>query len=77
VSGRLAILRARSELELGEPVDVESIVGGRFVGRIVEEARVGGLPAVIPEIEGRAYLTGRHEFWIDPVDPMAHGFLLR
>jgi proline racemase len=38
---------------------------------------VGGLPAVIPEVSGTAHITGRHEFLIDPDDPLREGFILR
>jgi proline racemase len=30
-----------------------------------------------PEVEGSAHITGRHEFFIDPDDPLKEGFLLR
>ncbi|MDX1392922.1 MAG: proline racemase family protein [Gemmatimonadota bacterium] len=76
VSGRLAILRERGELG-DEPIEIESIVGGRFSGRIVDSASVGPYRAVIPEIGGRAFVTGRHEFLIDPEDPWRRGFLIR
>jgi trans-L-3-hydroxyproline dehydratase len=77
VSGRLAIHHARGELEVGQPITIESILGTTFTGRVLERARVGPYDAVIPEIAGRAFLTGRHEFLIDPADPLRHGFLLR
>ncbi|MEA3356630.1 MAG: proline racemase family protein [Candidatus Bipolaricaulota bacterium] len=77
VSGRLAIHHARGEIELGQPMVIESIIGTRFTGRVVETTRFGPHPAVIPEIEGRAYITGTNEFLIDPADPLAHGFILR
>jgi proline racemase len=51
----LAARYARGELRLGEGVTVESITGGRLVGRVVGETQVDGRPAVIPEISG----TGR------------------
>jgi trans-L-3-hydroxyproline dehydratase len=76
VSARLAILRARGELGPGEPVTIESIVGSRFTGRIVDEVEQGGRTAIVPEVEGRAWITGRHEFWIDPRDELGSGFLL-
>ena len=44
---------------------------------IVETTTFGPYPAVIPEVEGAAYITGRHEFLIDPRDPLGRGFLLR
>ncbi|RMH20210.1 MAG: proline racemase [Acidobacteria bacterium] len=77
VSGRLAIHHARGELALEEPIVVESILGSRFTGRAVERTTCGPHDAIVPEIEGRAFLTGRHRFLIDPDDPLRHGFLLR
>jgi proline racemase len=77
VSARLAIHRARGEIGVGEPMVVESIIGTRFTGRIVETTTFGPYPAVIPEIEGTAHITGRHEFLIDPADPLRDGFILR
>ena len=42
----------------------------------MEETQLASCPAIIPEVEGRAWLTGRHEFMIDPDDPLKEGFLL-
>ena len=77
VSGRLAILHRRGELDIGRPITVESITGSTFTGRILEESSVGSLQAIIPEISGVAHITGRAEFWIDPDDEIGKGFLLR
>ncbi len=77
VSGRLAIHYARGEIGLDEPMIVESIVGSRFTGRIVETTTFGPYPAIIPEVAGTAHITGRHEFLIDPSDPLRDGFILR
>ncbi len=77
VSGRLAIHHARGEIGVGEPIVVESIIGTRFTGRVVETTTFGPYPAVIPEVEGTAHITGRHEFLIDPDDPLRDGFILR
>jgi proline racemase len=44
---------------------------------VAEVTRFGRYDAVIPEIEGSAHLTGRHEFVVDPADPMQGGFFLR
>ncbi len=76
VSAHLALLHAKGDLGLGQPIRVESLVGTSFGGTIVEETQLGSYPAIIPEVEGRAYLTGRHEFMIDPDDPLKDGFLL-
>jgi trans-L-3-hydroxyproline dehydratase len=77
VSGRLAIHHARGEIEVGQPLTVESIIGTRFSGKIVRTASFGPYRAVVPEIQGTAYVTGRHEFLIDPADPLGEGFILR
>jgi proline racemase len=54
-----------------------SVVDSAFLGRVVGETAVAGRTAVITEVEGSAYLTGRHEFELDPRDPLGTGFLLR
>jgi trans-L-3-hydroxyproline dehydratase len=77
VGGRLAIHYARGEVGLDQPIVIESIIGSRFTGRIVETTTFGPYPAVIPEVEGSAHITGRHEFLIDPADPLRDGFILR
>lgn len=77
VSGRLAIHYARGEIGLNEPVVIESIIGSRFTGRVVKPTTFGPHPAIIPEVEGTAHITGRHEFLVDPSDPLRHGFILR
>ena len=77
VSARLAIHHARGEIGPGETIVVESIIGSRFTGRIVETTTFGPYVAVIPEVGGTAHITGRHEFLIDPDDPLRDGFILR
>ncbi len=77
VSARLAIHHARGEIGTGESMVVESIIGSRFTGRVVETTNFGPHRAVIPEVGGTAHITGRHEFLIDPDDPWRDGFILR
>jgi proline racemase len=77
VSARVAIERARGRLAPGGELVVESIIGTRFVGRIARELRWEGYDAVVPEIEGSAWITGRNEIFISPDDPLAEGFILR
>jgi proline racemase len=73
-SARMAQLHARGELGLGEAFVNESVIGTRFTGRLLEETRVGGLPAVVPEITGRAWITGMGQYLLDPEDPFPEGF---
>lgn len=78
VSARLALHHARGELALNQTIAVESVLGRRsvFEGCVVETTHVGPHPAVVPEVAGRGFLTGRHQFLIDDADPLAGGFLL-
>jgi proline racemase len=75
-SARLAALHARGALAVGDAFVNESVIGTRFTGRVVEETTVGGLPAVVPEITGRAWVTGMGQFLLDPSDPFPAGFAL-
>lgn len=75
-SAKLAVLHAEGLLGVDELFVHESIIGSRFTCRIAGTTEVAGIPAVIPEITGRAYVTGIHTYVIDPEDPMPHGFLL-
>jgi trans-L-3-hydroxyproline dehydratase len=77
VSGRVAIEYAKGKLAGGKPFVIESLIGTRFTGRVVRETAFGDYAAVIPEVEGSAFITGRHEFLISPDDPLREGFLLR
>jgi len=77
VSGRLAILRARHEVDVGEWIVIESIIGSRFRCRIEEETRTHGRDAVVPEVSGRCWVTGWSTHYVDPEDPFREGFLLR
>lgn len=76
VSGRLAIHFARKEVTLNQPVLIESIIGTRFRGRVIDETQFGPHAAIIPEVEGSAYLTGKSEFLFDSEDPLCYGFFL-
>jgi proline racemase len=73
-SARMAQLWSRGELALGAPFVNEGILGTRFTGRLLEETTVGGRPAAVPEITGRAWITGMGQYLLDPEDPFPHGF---
>lgn len=77
VCARLALHHARGEVADDETIRIESILGTSFTGRVVGTTSVGPHPAVIPEVTGSAHITGRHEFFVDPNDPLRDGFLLR
>lgn len=75
-SARLALLHARGDLATGETLYHESILDTVFESRVVSEARAGDVPAVIPEVAGRAWLTGISHYGVDPDDPFPEGYRL-
>ena len=75
-SARMAQLHARGLLPLGQDFRNDSFIGTTFIGRLVEETRVGGVPAVVPTITGRAWVTGTAQYMLDPRDPFPEGFEL-
>lgn len=77
VSGRAAIHHAMGDIGLGQELVIDSIIGSTFRVRCVENTMVGGIPAVIPEVTGSAWMSGEHRFVLDPRDPLGDGFLLR
>ena len=72
----LAVRYARGQVGLRQPFVTESIIGTRFTGQVIAETIVGDRPAVVPRITGSAYLTGWHQFVLDPRDPFPAGFKL-
>jgi len=75
-SARMAVLHKKGQLNTGQLFINEGIVHTRFFGEVVGTTKVAEFDAVIPRIEGRAFITGLHQFVVDPTDPLAEGFLL-
>ena len=75
-SARVASLFAKGELGLNQEFVHESVIGTQFTARIVEPATVGPCKGGVPEVSGTAYLTGFHQFVIDPSDTLGKGFRL-
>jgi proline racemase len=76
-SAKLACLFADGRIAFDEPYVHESVIGTTFTGRVLGETSVGRFCAVETEISGRGFLTGFHQFVIDPEDPTVEGFLVR
>jgi trans-L-3-hydroxyproline dehydratase len=77
VSARAALHHAKGELQLNEPLTIESILGSTMTVRAVERTKFGPHDAVIPEVGGTAFITGRNECYFDPNDPLGRGFIFR
>lgn len=75
-SARLAQLVARGELGIGDSLINESIIGTHFTGRAMGATTVAGIPAILPEITGRAWITGTSQHMLAPDDPFPAGFQL-
>ncbi len=75
-AARMAVLHSSGALAVGQSFISEGILGTRFVGEIVKETQVGEFKAIVPKVTGRAYLTGFHQFVLDPDDPFPEGFSL-
>jgi proline racemase len=76
-AARLAWLYATDQIRMQQTYVHESIIGTRFSGRVLRETSVAGVPAIVPEIAGRAFLTGYQTFIVEPDDPTRDGFLVR
>lgn len=77
VSARVALLHHRGLVSPGESIVIDSILGSPFTITLEQTTHHAGRIAIIPRIAGRAHVTGRHEFLIDPDDPLDTGFFLR
>ncbi|MBC9033727.1 proline racemase family protein [Sphingomonas sp. JC676] len=75
-SARMALMHARGELAVGERFVHQSILDTEFACSIEDIASVGGLPAVVTRVGGRAWLTGVSYYGADPEDPFPHGYRL-
>jgi proline racemase len=75
-SARMATLRARGLMQVGDRYLARSIIGSTFDCRIASDTQVAGRPAIIPVISGRAWITGTHQHMLDATDPWPAGYRL-
>lgn len=76
LSARAAIHYAKAEIEEGETLIIESILGSNFGVKVVKTTTLGNYISVIPEVSGNAFIIGKNTFWINPEDPLKDGFIL-
>jgi len=77
VTARLAAMFARGEIATGETRCFESIVGSVFTGAIARTTTAGPHKAIIARVGGRAYYSGKAEYWVEEDDTLGKGFLVR
>ncbi|MEZ4414949.1 MAG: proline racemase family protein [Gemmatimonadota bacterium] len=71
---RMATLHARGQLGLGEPFRHEGILGTVWTGTLQRQTEIAGTAAVVPQLEGRAWITGIAQYLLDASDPFPTGF---
>ena len=72
----MAVLDAMGLLAPGQPFRQEGPAGAIFTGTATGRTRVGECDAILPVIEGSAWITGDHTFEVDDDDPLRRGFRL-
>ena len=75
-SARMAVLRAKGELNIGDRFIGRSIIDTEFHCRIDRELEIGGRPGISPIISGRAWVVGTQQLMVDPDDPFQAGYRL-
>jgi proline racemase len=73
-SARVALMHTLGQLPFGERRRFEGVLGTCFAGEAVAASRRGDILYVTPRVTGSAYLTGFHQFVLDPADPLPEGF---
>ena len=74
LSAKMAILHKRGKIKIGEQLTASSIIDSEFTGQILGLTKVGNVEAILPEISGRAWITGTHQHMLDPADPWPGGY---
>jgi len=72
----MAVIDAMGLVAPDRPFRHEGIVGTVFSGRVVERTTVATCEAIVPELEGSAWITGDHVFVVEDDDPLGEGFRL-
>jgi proline racemase len=74
LSAKMAILHKHGKISIGDKLTAISIIGSEFTGQILGITKVGSIDAILPEISGRAWITGTHQHMLDPSDPWPGGY---
>jgi proline racemase len=72
----MAVLDAMGLVGVGQPFVQEGLAGMTLSARVTARTAVGAYPAIVPEIDGAAWITGEHVFTVDDADPLAEGFVV-
>lgn len=75
-AARLALLTAKGQIEVGEEMQMRSIINSKFQIKVLRKTMVGEREAVVSQISGRAWLYGRSQLGTHPTDPYRGGYTL-
>jgi 4-hydroxyproline epimerase len=73
-SARMAQRVARGRQEIGARYVHESVIGSQFAGCATSTTRIGELDAIIPTVEGSAWITGLNTLFVNEGEPFPEGF---
>jgi proline racemase len=73
-SAHLAALVAKGAARLGDELLFEGLMGTTFAAKVMESRTEAGLPVIVPQVRGRAFLTGFYQLVLDHDDPFPEGF---
>ena len=75
-AAQLAALVTKGELRGNQELISESIIDGKFYARVKDKVKCGERDAIIPVMQGRAWVYGKSQFFIDTTDPFLSGYTL-
>jgi proline racemase len=73
-SAHLAVLAAKGAARLGDELLFEGLMGTTFAAKVAQARTEAGLPVIVPQVRGRAFLTGFYQHVLDRDDPFPEGF---
>ena len=77
-TARIAVQHARGQVAQGQKrTFVCGKTGSEMKGMVVRQTRFGSFDAIIVEISGRGYYSGKCTFTLEDDDPLKGGFLLK
>lgn len=78
VTARLAAMHANGSVGIGETRLFESIVGSQFSGAVARTVMLAdGRAGIVARVGGRAFYSGKAEYFLEEDDPLGRGFLVR
>ena len=75
-SARLALLRKKNQIQIGEKIVSQSIIGSTFETFIESENQEFSKMMIRPNIKGSAFITGEQILYKDDQDPFPQGYRL-